>query len=76
MMLALPAATAVTTPLPLTVATPVFELDHVTVRPVNTLPPASLVTAVACVVLPVVRLDEASDTVTDATGTIETLTDA
>jgi hypothetical protein len=45
-----PALTAVTTPADDTVATSVFALDHVMVRPVSTLPAASFRTAVACVV--------------------------
>ena len=54
-MLAVPAATAVMTavnPLPATVATPAALDSQVTVRPVRTLPLASLTTAVACVVWP------------------------
>jgi hypothetical protein len=43
-----PAATAVTRPLPSTVATAALLVLHVTVRPVSTLPAASLVTAVSC----------------------------
>jgi hypothetical protein len=43
-----PAATAVTRPLPSTVATAVLFDVQVTVRPVSTLSPASLVTAVSC----------------------------
>jgi hypothetical protein len=72
-MFALPAPIAVTTPVLLTVATAVFELAHVTVRPVNTLPPVSFNTAVACVVSPTVRLPEANDTLTEATGTTVTV---
>jgi hypothetical protein len=45
-----PAATPLTTPLDVTVATPVFELDQVTVRPVRTLLFASRAVAVSCVV--------------------------
>jgi hypothetical protein len=45
-----PAATAVTNPLDETVAIPVLLLDQVTTRPVSTLLLASRVTAVACVV--------------------------
>jgi hypothetical protein len=65
---ALPAPVAVTTPVLFTVATAVFELVHVIVRPLNTLPFASFNTAVACVVCPIVRLPEPNDTLTDATG--------
>jgi len=42
-----PTATAVTTPFEATVATAVFELDQVTLRPVSTPPAESLATAVA-----------------------------
>jgi hypothetical protein len=49
-MFADPAPTAVATPLELTVATPVFELDHVMLRPVRVLPLASRRVAVALVV--------------------------
>lgn len=65
---AVPEPTAVTTPLALTVATFVFDEDHVTVRPVSVAPPASLVTADACVVAPIATVDAASETVTVATG--------
>ena len=68
-MVADPAATAVTRPADVTDATPVFELDHVTVRPVRTFPPASRVTADNCTLPPTVRFDVGGDTVTDATGT-------
>ena len=67
-MLAVPVATAVTTPLPLTVATAGSELDHVTVRPVSKFPFASLSVVLAWVLWPIVRLPTATDTVTDATG--------
>jgi uncharacterized membrane protein YvlD (DUF360 family) len=66
--LAVPALTAVTRPVLLTVATAVFELVQVIVRPVNTLPPASFKTVVACVVCPTTRLLDPNDTVTEATG--------
>ena len=75
-MLALPAATDVTCPLALTVATPVLELDQVIERPVSVLPPASFKMAVACVFCPAVNEDEASDTETVATGTAFTVSDA
>src|SRR5262249_19336045 len=66
---AVPAPTAVTNPLPFTVATAAFELAHVIPRPVNTVPLASFVVAVPCVVCPTVRLDAFNATVTVATGT-------
>src|SRR5437763_16859935 len=45
-----PAAFAVTNPLPLTLATPLLPLAHVTTRPDNALPVASLGVAVSCTV--------------------------
>src|SRR5438094_6519186 len=73
-MPALPAATAVTRPVAETVATAVFVLAQLIVRPVSTLPLASLSTAVACVVWPTMRLLVPNDTVTEATGTAITTT--
>jgi hypothetical protein len=52
MMLAVPAATAVTTPAGDTVAMPVLSDDHAIARPVRTVPLASLGVAVAVVVWP------------------------
>jgi hypothetical protein len=69
-----PAATPVTTPLDETVAIPVLELDHVTVRPVSTLLFASRAVAVSCTVWPTVTLGAAGETLTDATGTGVTVT--
>jgi len=64
-----PGATAVTTPVADTVATPgVVEL-HVTVRPVRTLPSLSLSVAVSVVVVPATKLALLGVTVTVATGT-------
>jgi hypothetical protein len=67
----LPAATAVTSPDVETVATPVALLVHTTVRPVSgrMLLAASRATTVACVAVPVVRLESVALTLTDATGT-------
>jgi hypothetical protein len=48
-MPAVPAATAVTTPLPSTVATPELLDDQVMARPVRTLLPASLAVALPLV---------------------------
>src|SRR5881275_293302 len=45
-----PAAFAVTNPLPLTLATPLLPLAHVTTRPDNALPVASLGVALSCTV--------------------------
>src|SRR5216117_275264 len=64
-----PATFAVTSPVPFTVATGVLLLDHVTVRPVNRLPFASLSVAVSCWVCPACTLAAAGLTVTEATGT-------
>src|SRR5437763_213903 len=64
-----PAATPVTRPLELTVATELLLLDHVIARPVRMLPLASLRIAVAWSVAPTATLVEARLTVTDATGT-------
>lgn len=47
-IVAVPAPTPLTAPLLDTVATPVFELDHVTVRLLSVEPPASRRVAVAC----------------------------
>jgi hypothetical protein len=68
-----PAATPVTTPLDDTVAIPVLELDHVTARPVSGLLFASYAVAVSCTVRPTVTLGVAGETLTDATGTAETV---
>jgi hypothetical protein len=75
-MLAAPGATPVTKPAVLTVATPVLSEDQVTNLPTRTFPPAPLVVAVACVVLPTPIVDEATDTVTEATGSVATVTAA
>jgi len=63
-----PAATPVTTPVALTVATAGLELVQVTVRPVSTFPPASRVVAVRGSVLPAWTEPVAGATVTLATG--------
>src|SRR2546425_3536792 len=64
-----PATFAVTSPVPVTVATGVLVLAHVTVRPVRMLPVASRRVAVSCCVWPAGTLADAGLTVTDATGT-------
>ena len=64
-----PAATPLTSPLPLTVATAVLPLAHVTTRPESALPLASCGVAVSCRVCPCCRFAVAGLTVTDATGT-------
>jgi hypothetical protein len=63
-----PAATPLTRPLASTVARAASLVLHVTVRPVITLPAASLVTAESCCVPPATTLAEAGPTVTVATG--------
>src|SRR5438105_2639954 len=67
-IVALPAATLVTSPLLLTVATLGLLEVHVTERPVRTRPPASLSTALSCFIAPTDRFTVAGLTVTDATG--------
>jgi hypothetical protein len=59
-----------------TVATASLSEDHDTALPVTTLPLASLVVAVACVVLPTPIVEDASDTDTDATAEATTVTGA
>ena len=63
-----PATTLVTRPVPSTVATDGLELDHVTVRPDSGLPLASFGAAVSCTVFPTCTLAEAGLTLTEATG--------
>ena len=63
-----PAATAVTSPLVLTVTALLLLLDQVTDRPASTFPLASLSVALSCAVPPTVRLVDAGDTATVATG--------
>src|SRR6478752_1470516 len=62
-----PAATAVTSPEAETVATDVFEEVHAMVCPLRTLPDASFSVAVACAVCFTCRV-ELNDTLTVATG--------
>jgi len=69
-----PAANAVTSPLPLTVATAPLLLVQLTTRPVNELPFASFGVAASCTVCPVVRLAVVGLTLTDATGTLTAAT--
>src|SRR5207302_1115490 len=63
-----PTTRPVTSPLAVTVATAVFELPHVTVRPVSGLPFASLGVATSCTVWPTCTLALAGLTDTEATG--------
>src|SRR5207237_2598245 len=70
-----PGVTPDTSPLLLTVATVVVELDHVTVRPESGFPPASFGVAVSCTVWPDCTEAEGGVTSTVATGTFVTVTD-
>src|SRR5438552_2153678 len=74
-IVAVPGVTPDTSPLLLTVATAVLELDHVTVRPESGFPPASLGVAVSCTVWPACTDAEGGVTSTVATGTFVTLID-
>jgi len=71
-MVAEPAVTPVTSPLPLTVATDPLLLVQTIERPVSTFPDASLVVAASCTVWPASTLADAGLTATVATGTLET----
>src|ERR1043166_9178918 len=66
-MVAVPAVTAVTSPLADTVATAVLLLLQAKLCPAGVLPAASFATAVSCEVPPTVRLAVAGVTATDAT---------
>lgn len=67
-MVALPGATAVTSPAPLTVATPAAEDDQATDRPPSVSPALSTGVAASCVVSPTVVTTDDGEIVTDATG--------
>src|SRR6266566_602375 len=69
-MLAVPAASAVTSPLPFTVATPGASLDQVIVRPESGLPLAWSGVAVSCWVPPTTIVAAVGLTVSDATGIV------
>src|SRR5438093_631609 len=71
-IVAAPAVTPVTSPLPLTVATAVLLLAQLTGRPDNGLPFASLGVAASCTVWPTCTDADAGLTATDATGTLVT----
>src|SRR5437870_9878924 len=73
-IVAVPATFPVTSPLELTVAIAVLPLTQLTVRPVSGLPFASFGVAVSCTVLPSFTQADAGLTVTEATGTLETVT--
>ena len=62
-----PTLTPVTRPVLSTVATSVFDDDHVTVRPVRGAPAASNVCATRCTVSPILIVGPCGVTVTDAT---------
>src|SRR5438034_676583 len=72
-IVAVPAVTPLTSPLPVTVAAAVLLDAHVTVRPVSVLPFASLRVAVSCTVWPAGSDAEAGVTATAATGTCTTV---
>src|SRR5438874_5600138 len=73
-IVAVPAALPVTSPLAVTVATAVLLLPQLTVRPDNGLPLASFGVAVSCTVWPACTDAVLGLTVTDATGTVLTVT--
>src|SRR5437773_944620 len=68
-----PAATPLTSPLPLTVAADVLLLCQVTVRPTSGLPFASLGVAVSGRLLPADTVPDAGVSVTEATGMCTTV---
>src|SRR2546422_265230 len=68
-IVAAPAATPVTSPLADTVATALWLVVQLTVRPVGEFPAESFVTAASCTVAPTCRLPDAGLTVTDAPPT-------
>src|SRR5439155_26986779 len=72
-IVAVPATLPVTSPLALTVATEVLLLAHVTVRPDSGFPFASLGVATSCTVCPTCIAAVAGLTLTEATGTLETV---
>src|SRR5437660_12460848 len=75
-MVAVPAPTPVTSPLPFTRATAVLLLDQVTTRPLSGFPLASFGVAVSCTVAPCCTLAGDGLTVTDATGMVDPVTTA
>src|SRR5256885_2786371 len=72
-IVAKPAVRPVTRPFVPTAATAVLLLDQVTTRPVSVLPVESFVTAASCWVLPTLMLADAGLSVTEATGTLDTV---
>src|SRR6059036_54795 len=75
-IVAVPAATPVTRPVADTLAIAPFELAQLITRPLSTLPAASFGVALSCVVAPTKTFAVAGLTVTDATGTVDTVTAA
>ena len=73
-MVALPGATPVTTPAADTVAIEGALLDHITTRPVSTVPLASRVVALNVTLWPIAVDADDGATVTVATGTFATVT--
>src|SRR5205823_6201725 len=69
-----PAVTPVTSPLPVTVATDALLLLHVPTRPDKVLPLASWGVAVSCTDCPASTVAEGGVTLTDATATVEPVT--
>src|SRR2546428_506811 len=67
-IVAVPVATLVTRPLPLTAATAALFDVHATPRPGSVFPAESVVTAESCTVAPTGTLVDAGLTVTQATG--------
>ena len=75
-MVAVPGATAVTTPVDVTVATDASLVDQRTTRPTRGLPDASSGCASSCAACPTTSDCEDGFTWTEATGTADTVTDA
>src|SRR3989449_1227992 len=71
-----PAATPAATPFADTVAMDGFELDHAIGRPASTVPVESRAVAVSCTVSPARMFAAPGVTTTEATGTLDTVTDA
>ena len=68
-----PGANPVTNPVAETVAIDGLELDQAAVRPVSTVPLASLMVATNCLVCPVATVADCGLTLTDATATLATV---
>jgi hypothetical protein len=72
-MVVVPLARVVARPLPAIVATPVFELVHVNVRPLSALPAASRAVAEYCTCVPGVTVLPNGEMVIEAIGTGDTV---